>query len=81
MTLSKNDWGRWIKGLVGAAISGTSAAISSGVSVSLIAPEKFNLGDELGNMIKMLLVTAGVAFIVSVSKYLKEHPMPEDLPE
>lgn len=81
MTLSRNDWSRWIKGLIGAAISGTSAAISSGVSVSLIAPDKFNLGAELGNMIKMLLATAGVAFVVSVSKYLKEHPMPEDLPE
>ena len=81
MTLSRNDWSRWIKGLVGAAISGTSAAISSGVSVSLIAPDKFNLSSELGNMIKMVLVTAGVAFVVSVSKYLKDHPMPDDLPE
>jgi len=79
MTLSRNDWSRWAKGLIGAAISGTSAAISSGVSVSLIAPDKFNLGAELGNTIKMVLVTAGVAFVVSVSKYLKDHPMPEDL--
>lgn len=81
MTLSRNDWSRWFKGLVGAAISGTSAAISSGVSVSLIAPDKFNFNSELGNMIKMLLVTAGVAFVVSVTKYLKDKPMPEDLPE
>ena len=79
MTLSRNDWSRWAKGLIGAAISGTSAAISSGVSVSLIAPDKFNLGAELGNTIKMVLVTAVVAFVVSVSKYLKDHPMPEDL--
>ena len=81
MTLSKNDWTRWIKGLIGASISGTSAAISSGVSVSLIAPDKFNLSNELGSMVKMLLITSGVAFIVSVSKYLKDHPIPEDLPE
>lgn len=81
MALSKNDWSRWIKGLIGAAISGTSAAISSGVSVSLIAPDKFNLESEIGNMIKMLLVTSGVAFVVSVTKYLKDKPMPEDLPE
>ena len=81
MTLSKNDLTRWIKGLIGASISGTSAAISSGVSVSLIAPDKFNLSNELGSMVKMLLITSGVAFIVSVSKYLKDHPIPEDLPE
>lgn len=81
MTISKNDWSRWGKGLIGAVVSGTSSAISTGVTVSMIAPDKFNLSSELGSLIKMIMITAGVAFVVSIAKYLKDHPMPEDLPE
>lgn len=81
MTLSRNDWSRWIKGLIGAAISGTSAAISSVVLVPAVAPDRFNFSSELENTLKVALGMAVWAFIVSVSKYLKEHPMPDDLPE
>lgn len=81
MTLSKNDWTVWIKGLIGAGISGASTAVSTGVGASLIAPETFNLQNGAGELFKMIAVTAGVSFVVSISKYLKEKPLPEDLPE
>ena len=81
MGLSGNDWRCWLKGLIGAGISGVSSAVSSGIGASMIAPEKFNLNTELGSTLKLIGITAVVSFIVSISKYLSAKPFPDDLPE
>lgn len=81
MTLSRKDWSVWLKGLIGAGVSGVSTAISTGVGATLIAPDKFNLNIGLGDLCKMIVTTTMVSFVVSITKYLKDKPMPEDLAE
>ena len=78
MGLDKGDWSRWLKGLIGAGISGSSAAITSTISASMIAPDQFNLQDGLHNTMKLIATVAAVSFIVSISKYLSQKPLPED---
>lgn len=79
MGLDLADIAVWLKGLIGAGISGTAAAISSGISVSMIAPDKFNMQAGLNNLLKMVAVTALVSFITSITKYLAQKPLPEDV--
>ena len=71
--LDVKDWSVWLKGLIGAGISGGTAAIST----SLVAPETFNFGNGLKKLITVTVVSA----VVSMAKYLSSKPMPEDLPE
>lgn len=81
MPLSKKDWNVWLRGLIGAGISGASTAISTGIGAAIIAPDKFNLNTGIADLFKMVVTTATVSFIVSITKYLKEKPLPEDLTE
>lgn len=78
MGLDWSDWSKWIRGLIGAGVSGAAAAISSGVSASMIAPDKFNMQDGFSNLIKMIAITATISFITSISKYLAQKPLPDD---
>lgn len=79
MSLDFKDIAVWLKGLIGAGISGSAAAISSGISASVIAPDTFNMQDGLHNLLKMIAVTAAVSFITSIAKYLAQKPLPEDV--
>lgn len=78
MGLDIDDWGRWVHGLVGAGISGAASSLSSGVGATMLAPETFNMNEGFGKLIKMVAITATVSFIVSISKYLSQKPLPED---
>lgn len=80
MGLDMKDISVWVRGLIGAGISGAATAISSGVSASVIAPDKFNMQDGMNNLLKMIAVTAVISFVTSISKYLAQKPLPEDLP-
>ena len=71
--LDVKDLSVWLKGLIGAGISGGTAAIST----SLVAPETFNFENGL----KKLITVACVSAIVSIAKYLSAKPIPEDLPD
>ena len=78
MGLDFTDWSKWLRGLIGAGISGAAASLSSGVGATMLAPEKFNMSEGFGNLMKMIAITATVSFIVSISKYLSTKPLPED---
>lgn len=78
MGLDRHDWERWAKGLIGAGISGASAAITSTISASMIAPDQFNLSEGFHNTMKLIGTVAAVSFVVSISKYLSTKPIPED---
>lgn len=69
--LDLKDVSVWLRGLIGAGISGATTAIST----SIVAPETFNFGDGLNK----LLTIAGVSAIVSICKYLSTKPVPEDV--
>ena len=70
--LDIKDWSVWLRGLIGAGISGGTAAIST----SLVAPETFNFSNGLKKLITVTIVST----IVSMAKYLSAKPIPEDLP-
>lgn len=78
MGLDLDDWSKWLRGLIGAGISGSAASLSSGVGATMLAPEKFNMNDGFGNLMKMITITATAAFVVSIAKYLSQKPLPED---
>lgn len=80
MGLDFNDWARWLKGLIGAGISGTAGALSSGSGVMYVAPDRFNLNDGIYDLMKVIAITAGTAFFVSIWKYLHTNPLPKDEP-
>ncbi len=81
MGLDRNEIIVWIKGLIGAGISGAATSISSGIGASMLAPDKFNLETGMSSLLKLIAITATVSFIVSISKYLSIKPIPEDLNE
>ena len=60
----------WLKGLIGAGISGATAAIST----SLVAPETFNFGSGLHK----LLTVCFASFVISIAKYLSTKPIPDE---
>lgn len=80
MGLDKQDWGRWLVGLAGAGISGAAASIAGGSAVSMVAPNEVNMQTPEG--FKKLLFVVGFiafwAFVVSISKYLAQNPLPKD---
>lgn len=71
------DWGHWIYGLVGGFIGGGSSSVVAGALSIGIAPDKFNLGDHIGNTVKMLLGCFILNGIVSAALWLKQKPLPD----
>lgn len=59
--------GKWLKGLLSAAIGGAA----NGVTVMIAEPATFNLDDGLPK----LGTVAGVSAIVAVAMYLKQSPI------
>jgi hypothetical protein len=68
----------WIHGLISAFVGGLSGAASSGITLLIVAPNEFNLGEKLAHTVTAvgilsLLTGAQVAFA-----YLKNSPTPWD---
>lgn len=70
--LDIKDWSVWLKGLIGAGISGGTVVVST----IIVAPETFNFGEGLSKLLSVMAASA----IVSIAKYLSSKPLPEDLP-
>lgn len=69
---------RWLRGWVGAAIAGAASAVSNGLSVMVVDPADFNLGDGAGNLLKAVWVSALVAAAIGAALELKKTPLPPD---
>lgn len=76
--LDRGDWIRWVKGLIGACISGTAGSLGAGLSTMWVIPKDVNLTDGLYKLLTIMGGTAAFSFTMSLLKYLKEHPLPED---
>ena len=61
-------WSVWFKGLISAIIGGAA----NSVTVMIIDPQQFNLGDGGDKLGVVALVSA----IVSAAMYLKSSPLP-----
>jgi hypothetical protein len=63
-------WRTWLHGLLGAFIQSGATA----VSVMVIDPQKFNLGEGLANIGKLMLVSG----LIGAALYLKSSPVPPE---
>ncbi len=68
----------WLYGLIAAVISGGSSAVTACFSVNLIAPDKFNLGNQLLNFIELAAVTFVINGMLGAFLYLKQSPIPPE---
>lgn len=72
---------RWLRGMIGAAISGGAGAVSSITIVSAIDGKDWGPGSGW-HFILLVCGTFGGSAVVSLAKYLKQHPLPgEDVKE
>jgi len=62
------DWRNWLRGLIGAFIQGGATSIST----MIVDPQTFNIGDGLGNVMMVSLVSA----IVGAALFLQKKPIP-----
>jgi hypothetical protein len=63
-------WQKWVKGLISAAIGGAA----NGITVMIVEPTEFNLGEGLGKLGTVAIVSA----IVAAAMYLKQSPLPNN---
>jgi len=79
-TASRLDWAGWVRGIIGAFVSGGAGAIGAGTGTIVVDPEKFNVSTPQG--LHSLLTAMGIAFlvsgIISLAKFLQTHPVPDD---
>jgi len=66
------NWNKWLKGLLSAVIGGAANAIT----VSVVEPTSFNLQEGAGKLGTVALVSA----IVAAAMYLKQSPLPKEVP-
>lgn len=79
VTAKKLDWSGWVRGVLGALISGGAGAIGGGFGAVVADPSHDFTPGQGGTM--HLLTLMGVAFlfsgIFSLAKYLQLHPVPD----
>lgn len=73
---SRLDWAGWLRGLVGAFVSGGAAAIGGGTGVSLVDPDHFNVSHP-GHLIEVMGIAFLTSAVISLGKYLQTHPIPD----
>lgn len=71
-TATKLDWSGWLRGLIGATISGGAAAIASGVAAS-----QLDKSHDI-NVLALMGYTALISAIISLAKYLQTSPVPAE---
>jgi len=67
----------WFTGLLAAFLAGGAAAASAGISGIVIAPDKFNLNDGLGNTLKMVATSFVISGLFGFFQRLQKSPLPE----
>jgi hypothetical protein len=70
-TVARLDWRGWLNGVIGAFVSGGAVAISTALAAPLADP-----GHDL-NVLKLTSITALISAIVSLAKFLVQHPTPD----
>lgn len=70
-TATKLDWGGWLRGVIGALVSGGAGAVSAGFAVNML-----DKAHDI-NLFKAMALTFAGSGIVSLAKYLQITPTPE----
>lgn len=69
------DFTAWVRGLLSAGISGGSAAITGGIVVSGMDPDRYNF--QAGKFWILTGTLFTVNAVVSIAKFLQTHPIPD----
>lgn len=76
-TATKLDWASWLRGLIGAFVSGGAGAIGGATGATMLDPMTFNLNAGFGVTMKLMGVAFLVSGIVSLAKFLQTSPVPD----
>jgi hypothetical protein len=68
------DWGGWVRGFIGAIISGGAGAVASGFGASMADP-----AHDI-NIFKVMGFTFIISGVVSLAKFLQTSPVPAPAP-
>lgn len=69
-TANKLDWSGWIRGVIGALISGGAASIGSGFAANIADP-----AHDI-NIFKVMWITFLLSGVISMAKFLQTTPVP-----
>lgn len=69
------NWKVWLKNLVSATLSGAATGASTAISTAYVAPETFNTGAGLKNLLVVAGVAAGAGAITGLVNYIKKSPL------
>lgn len=61
---------KWLRGLIAAGVNSGASA----VTVTIVDPHDFNVGDGIGKLGSVVMVSA----IVGIALYLKDHALPDE---
>lgn len=70
-TAGSLDWGGWVRGVIGALISGGAGAISAGAATQFADP-----AHDI-SVFKVMWITFLVSGVVSLAKFLQITPVPQ----
>jgi len=68
------DWRGWLRGLIGAAISGGASAIATGLVVPVMDPDHWSF--QAGKLYGLVATVFCVSAVVSIAKFLQASPLP-----
>lgn len=70
------QWETWVYGLVAGFVGGGANAVVASVTVSAIAPDKFNFTTQLHNFLMLIGITFLASGLLSAMAYLAKSPLP-----
>ena len=70
ITAAKLDWDGWLRGVIGALISGGAGSIASGFAVTIADPA------HDVSILKVIAFTFLISGVVSMAKFLQTTPVP-----
>lgn len=76
-TAAKLDWSAWIRGLVGAAVSGGAGAVGATFGTMALDGKDFNFTSGLTHTLQLMGICFLISGLVSLMKFLQSHPTPD----
>lgn len=74
------DWSGWVRGFIGALVSGGAGAVSSGFGGIILDPQQFNVTQGgFGHLMELMGITFAFSAVISLAKFLQVHPVPDQL--
>ena len=74
-----NPTKRWASGLVGAVISGGASAVTASTAITMMDPKDWSPANGNGlHLLGLIGLTFVISAVVSLFKYLAQHPLPEE---